>query len=103
MEDKRHTMWDEMRGCWVIKDGKSGDIGYCDSSESVYVGETVDRLAELEDKIEQGTLVEFPRMFKAIDRTGWIVEFIDESGCVCRNHYFHEERAIKRLKELQNG
>lgn len=59
------------------------------------------RLAELEDKIEKGKMIEFPRMFKAIDRTGWIVEFIDESGCVCRNHFFHEERAIKRLKELQ--
>ena len=61
------------------------------------------RLAELENKIEQGTLIEFPRMFKAIDRTGWIVEFIDESGCVGRNHFFHEEKAIERLKELQNG
>ena len=59
--------------------------------------------AEYRTKIEQGKLIEFPRMFKAIDRTGWIVEFIDESGCVCRNHFFHEERASERLKELQNG
>lgn len=59
------------------------------------------RLWDLENQIEQGTLIEFPRMFKAIDRTGWIVEFIDESGCVCRNHFFHEEKAIECLKELQ--
>lgn len=59
------------------------------------------RLREVQGKIDQGTLIEFPRMFKAIDRAGWIVEFIDESGCVCRNHFFHEEKAIERLKELQ--
>ena len=36
---------------------------------------------------------------------GWnqVVEFIDESGCVCRNHFFHEEKAIECLKKIQNG
>ena len=131
MEYKRHTIWDEMRGCWVIKDGKSGDIGYCDSSESVYVGETIDRLAELEDKIEQGTLIELPCkvgdliwvvcgtiseyqisefwydglffVFKCVN-----VEYVEEHR---KFSFFHErigktvfltrEEAEKRLKELQ--
>ena len=82
---------------WALQETKlSAEVG-------IYLTDCLNRLAELEDKIEQGTLIELPRMFKAIDRTGWIVEFIDESGCVCRNHFFHEERAIKRLKELKNG
>lgn len=95
MEYKRLTEKNDLY--WALQETKlSAEVG-------IYLTDCLNRLAELEDKIEQGTIIEFPRMFKAIDGVGWIVEFIDESGCVCRSYFFHEEKAIKRLKELQNG
>lgn len=63
------------------------------------------RLAELEDKIENGTLVEFPRIvtytcyYSGIEK--YVVEWID-NGRVRSRTYWSEKRAVKRLKELRD-
>lgn len=63
----------------------------------------VDRLAELEDKIENGMLIELP--FITQDARGvWRVHFYSKrfNTIDCYVCYDREE-AEKRLKELQNG
>lgn len=77
------------------------DCGLCP-----YWAEALDRLAELEDKIEQGTLIEFPRIVKTkrLD-----VKYYVE----CKNKFYGgiidcyecdtREKAENKLKELQNG
>lgn len=97
--------------------------------QSFLSGEAVDRLAELEDKIEQGTLKEFALrvgdfLYQPIKETGLIAEWqilvicvrIEEGivyldDCVqewtdkdiCKKVFLTREEAEKRLKELQNG
>lgn len=70
------------------------------------------RLAELEDKIEQGTLIELPCIIVgngAIDAFGKIrvpyyqVLWLDEFGFMKIFKTTDREEAEKRLKELQNG
>ena len=65
--------------------------------------ETYNRLAELEDKIEQGTIIELPTMLQ--DKQGdWRVYFYSERyGLIDCYVYDTREEAEKRLKELQNG
>lgn len=73
------------------------------------------RLAELQAKIEQGKLIEFPRVVerkipiyneRSIDfdksTTVWDVEEMRPNGCVITRFLF-ESSAYQRLKELQNG
>lgn len=64
------------------------------------------RLAELEDKIEQGTLIEFPRIVKTkrLD-VKYYVECKNKfyGGIIDCYEYDTREEAEKRLKELQNG
>lgn len=71
--------------------------------QSFLSGDAVDRLAELEDKIEQGTLIELPTMLQ--DKQGdWRVYFYSERyGIIDCYVYDTREETEKRLKELQNG
>ena len=77
--------------------------------------EVFNRLAELEDKIEQGKLIEFPRVVERkipvynegsieFDKstTVWDVEEMKPNGCVITRFLF-ESSAYQRLEELQNG
>ena len=61
------------------------------------------RLAELEDKIEQGTLIELP--FITLDARGdWRVHFYSKRfNTIDCYVYDDREAAEKKLKELQNG
>jgi hypothetical protein len=59
MMKKRFTKWSERYKCYVVT-SEDSFIGYYDSCESIYGGDAIDRLAELEDKFEQGTLIELP-------------------------------------------
>ena len=67
--------------------------------------ELLDRLAELEDKIEAGTLIEIPGIRKLNIGGMDCVEavYIQHNGtigeCVCLN----EAEAEKRLREIRNG
>ena len=96
------------------------DCGLCPYFES-----GINRLAELEDKIEQGTLIELPcKMGDTVYQTdgarvyqGEIMEisltpkhFIFTADIVCFDEraigtrvFLTREEAEKRLKELQNG
>lgn len=59
------------------------------------------RLKELENKIENGTLIELPRMFQDLSKLGWYVEWLDETGCAIHCHFCDKNRAEAKLKELQ--
>ena len=61
----------------------------------------INRLAELEDKIEQGTLIEIPKILQ--DKKGdWRVYFYSERyGLIDCYVYDTREEAEKRLKEIQ--
>ena len=88
--------------------GCKRDCNTCPMNDSVW-----ERLAELEDKIENGTLIEFPRVVqrkipiyneRSIDfdksTTVWDVEEMKPQGIVVTRFLF-ESSAMDRLKELQ--
>lgn len=69
----------------------------------VTIQDLIDRLYELENKIEAGTLVEFPRIIHP-NKKEWFVQFQYESGIIDNwNVYFSEAEAEKKLEELKNG
>lgn len=85
--------------CDLFKDCYDCEID-CDACELNYMA--LKRLAELEDKIEDGIIIEFPRMRKRQGFTyPYRVEFVDEDGDVECWVYKTEEEAKAKLKELQ--
>lgn len=79
------------------------DCGLCP-----YWAKALDRLAELEDKIEQGTLFTVPFMWENKKRVGeYVVVYEDEENGHLIGEYFTgedaKEEAEKRLKESENG
>ncbi len=60
----------------------------------------VKRLGELEDKIENGTLVELPRIIHPNEQE-WFVQYQYESGIIDCNVFYSEAEAEAKLKELQ--
>lgn len=62
------------------------------------------KLAELEDKIEKGTLIELPRVLRYVDYEYAIEKFVvqwQENERIKQKSYFSEKKAYHRLKELQ--
>lgn len=92
MKYERLTTKDE-EGNWMI-----WEDDYSHPFEALQVA--IERLAELEDKIEQGTLIELPRIIHPT-RHEWWVQYQESSGifhqCVC----FSKDEAKAKLKELQ--
>lgn len=89
------------------KDGKAWerDLTHC-----AFDGEAIDRLAELEDKIENGTLVELPKPFieqQKEEPYAWQVFHakVDIFAAAGKDIFPKEnkESAEARLKELQEG
>lgn len=72
--------------------------GTCDSYDRFL--ETYDRLAELEEKIENGTLVELPRIIHPNEQE-WFVQYQYESGIIDCNVFYSEAEAEAKLKELR--
>lgn len=78
-----------------------------DDSETTFTGKAIERLAELEDKIEQGTLVDTEAYF-IVEENQWAGK---NRFLVCQNAIqlavcdFCEtkEEAEEVIKELQNG
>ena len=60
----------------------------------------VKRLGELEDKIENGTLVELPRIIHP-NKQEWFVQFQYESGRIDCNVFYSKAEAEAKLKELR--
>lgn len=63
-------------------------------------GEILHSLAELEDRIENGTLIELPRIIHPNEQE-WFVQYQYESGIINCNVFYSEAEAEARLKELQ--
>ena len=60
----------------------------------------LNRLAELEDRIENGTLVELPRIIHPNEQE-WFVQYQYESGIINCNVFYSEAEAEAKLKELR--
>jgi hypothetical protein len=80
-------------------------IGYTERIAGCYRASDMilNRLAELEDKIENGTLIELPRIVRIVECSveKFVVQW-EENGRVRHKSFLVEKEAEKRLKELQN-
>ena len=106
MEYKRLTF--RKYGAVAIEDDFGNTISPYDNT----IYNALYRLAEIEDKIEQGTLIELPCIIVgngAIDAFGknrvpyYQVLWLDEFGIVKVYKTTDKNDAEKRLEELQNG
>ena len=61
----------------------------------------VKRLGELEDKIENRTLIMLPRIIHPNEKE-WFVQFQYESGIIDCNVFYSKAEAEKRLEEIRN-
>ena len=62
------------------------------------------RLAELEDKIEQGTLIEMPRLLTYVDYCYGLEKYVVQwqvNGQIKSKTFWNEKKALKKLKELK--
>lgn len=101
----------------AVKNERGSAFQNCNDCEyGTHNGEVIEklkRLAELEDKIEQGKLIEFPRVVErkipfnnegCIDfekgTTVWDLEEMKPNGVVV-TRFLYESSAMDRLKELQ--
>lgn len=60
----------------------------------------IKRLGELEEKIENGTLVELPRIIHPNEQE-WFVQYQYKSGIIDCNVFYSEAEAEAKLKELR--
>ena len=99
-EYKRLT--EKVKDCFQydIKDFKHkiGEFGDYDAFFAYSMA--VKRLGELEEKIENGTLVELPRIIHPNEQE-WFVQYQYESGIIDCNIFYSEAEAEAKLKELQ--
>ena len=79
------------KGCKTCPD-------YC--FDCSYADGCIDRLAELEDKIENGTLIELPRIIHP-NKAEWYVQYQYPSGVIQYDICFSQAEAEAKLKELQ--
>lgn len=77
------------------------DSCYYDERDNCDVDELYARLAELEDKIEDGTLV--PKYSLVKDSGFYCVCEVDTNNLPVIAQYETEEEAQKKLEELENG
>ena len=81
------------------KDG-TVDVTFRSDYPSVIADKLKNRLSELEDKIENGTLVELPRIIHPNEQE-WFVQYQYESGIIDCNIFYSEAEAEAKLKELR--
>ncbi len=102
---KRLTGRNEQGKATIIFKGRMQDK----SNEELYaaIDKIVDQLADFEDKIEDGTMVELPDPFVDTDVNGYneTLYFVYRSRidiyCPCEDVFTNKEQAEARLKELQ--
>ena len=56
--------------------GKGVAVRGTSSNDNRSIWNAIERLAELEDKIENGTLIEFPRITETVYGLEWAVEYV---------------------------
>lgn len=101
---KRLTTYNEKYNCYAIDNNKlqnGDDVCYMDTNESIFVGGAIDKLAELETKIENGTLIELP-FIQQPHQGIWEVFFFNTriNGVMCYL-FTNEDGAEAKLRELQ--
>lgn len=69
MAYKRLTKWSKQTKDWDFADGVTDSV-------DEYYEKIGMRLCELEDKIEQGTLIAFPRITETVYGLEWTVEYV---------------------------
>lgn len=116
------------RGEWCVKNTSENTISLCTNQEgNYYIGEPIDRLAELEDEIENGTLVKLPAPLgselwhielpksKIGTDTVTVLDYsrakveknyyplsLSNVDMVGKHYFLTREEAEKRLEELRN-
>ncbi len=83
--------------------GKGIAIKETSTNDNKSIWNAVERLAEIEDKIEDGTLIEFPRIIKNVGYYKfWSVEYINKRyGSISVDFFETKTEAEARLKELK--
>lgn len=108
-EYKRLTRKDG-KGNWVAEAGHYGvylDSEVSGATDMIY-GDIVNRLAELENKIESGEFVEFPRKYESCG--WWYVEYFLPNGDIMKEPFWTEgqaddliEKEKARLRRMTSG
>lgn len=80
---------------YIMQDDNDRFTGYINSP-------IVDRLAELEDKIEDGTLVELPCIVSTLSPKYVVIVFRGKDGKLYKTHSFDIKDAEAKLKELKS-
>lgn len=83
------------KGEWCVKNNPQCAIATCSNDNGkYYIGQPIDRLAELEDKLESGRLIECRNEYNpkfAIYEDVYIIDYVDENNFSLR----HDERNEK--------
>ena len=84
--------------------GKNIIIKETSTNDNKSIWNALERLAELEDKIENGTLIELPFIQKGQYGNRWYVYYRKKTGNknITWKMYYSKAEAEKKLKELQN-
>lgn len=82
----------------VDKDVYFDGVDIVGNENSSLAQEVIDRLAELEDKIENGTLIELPRIIHP-NKAEWYVQYQYPSGVIQYDICFSQAEAEQKLKE----
>jgi hypothetical protein len=85
---------------WGVRICDKHEYCYGTCGNCRYGEEIIERLAELEDKIENGTLVELPFM-RQRNNGQWEIIYIDENGYTSVRAFTNKAEAEKRLEELR--
>ena len=99
---KRFTQWTENGASLKLDNPQNDEQARKQLMEKFKLA--CNRLAELEDKIENGTLVELPRLLTYVDYCygleKYVVQWID-NGKIKSKTFWNEKKALKKLKELK--
>ncbi|MBR5202910.1 MAG: hypothetical protein IKW45_06565 [Clostridia bacterium] len=87
-------------GCFYEPKSKEERSELIDLSKQLSYENIYTRLAELEDKIENGTLIELPRIIHP-NKAEWYVQYQYQSGVIQYYICFSEADAENILKELK--
>lgn len=78
------------KGEWCVKNNTQCAIASCSNNEGrYYIGEPIDRLAEFEDELENGTLLKLP--CKLGDTAYWVGEYSEKEAVIEETNCYMEE------------
>jgi hypothetical protein len=83
------------------RSGKAICIKETSTNDNKSIWNAIERLAELEDKLENGTLIELPCIHKTVFGYYRVTFFSKMFNCIDSELFFFKAEAEKKLKELQ--